>query len=193
MSVIRYYGEYALLKATSSRFVSPTPLIMAKKASDTLRDKIVQLQKELARIEAEQAAVRTSAVKFLKDAVHRLGVTMDDLEQEIGTRAGRAGRVVRSRLVKERKALTKRGRKAVRQAKKVAKKAGARAVKAVDAKASARAKTKATKASQRRGVKVAIKYRGPNSGETWTGRGKLPRWLSAYIAQGKTKAEFLVK
>lgn len=160
---------------------------MARKASDTLRDKIVQLQKELARIEAEQAAVRTSAVKFLKDAVHRLGVTMDDLEQELGTRAGRAGRVVRSRLVKERKVLTKRGRKAVQQAKKAAKKAGARAAKAVDSKA------KGAKASGRRGVKVAIKYRGPNSGETWTGRGKLPRWLSAYITQGRTKAEFLVK
>lgn len=165
---------------------------MARKASDTLRDKIVQLQKELARIEAEQAAVRTSAVKFLKDAVHRLGVTMDDLEQELGTRAGRAGRVVRSRLVKERKVLTKRGRKAVQQAKKAAKKAGARAAKAVDAKAKG-AKAKGAKASGRRGVKVAIKYRGPNSGETWTGRGKLPRWLSAYITQGRTKAEFLVK
>jgi DNA-binding protein H-NS len=114
---------------------------------------------------------------------------MEDLEQEIGTRAGRAGRVVRARLVKERKALTKRGRKAVRQTKKAAKKAGARAAKAAGAKAN---KT-ATKGGKRRGVKVAIKYRGPNSGETWTGRGKLPRWLSAYIAQGKTKAEFLIK
>lgn len=166
---------------------------MAKKASESLRDKIVQLQKELARIEAEQAAVRSSAVKFLKDAVHRLGVTMEDLEQEIGTRAVRAGRAVRTRLVKERKALTKRGRKAVRQAKKAATKAGARASKAVDAKASARANAKTgSKGSQRRGVKVAIKYRGPNSGETWTGRGKLPRWLSAYIAQGRTKAEFRI-
>lgn len=171
---------------------------MPKKVSDSLRDKIVQLQKELARIEAEQAAVRSAAVTFLKDAVHRLGVTMDDLEQEIGTRAGRAGRAVRSRLVKERKVLTKRGRKAVRQAKKTAKKAGARAANAVEAKAAKakagvkKAAAKGAKRGTKRGIKVAIKYRGPNSGETWTGRGKLPRWLSAYIAQGRSKGEFSV-
>lgn len=36
-----------------------------------------------------------------------------------------------------------------------------------------------------------VKYRGPN-GETWTGRGLMPRWLSALVAQGKTKESFAV-
>ncbi len=27
-----------------------------------------------------------------------------------------------------------------------------------------------------RGGKVAAKYRNPNTGETWTGRGKTPKW-----------------
>lgn len=38
---------------------------------------------------------------------------------------------------------------------------------------------------------VAVKYRGPN-GEAWTGRGLPPRWLSALIAQGRTREEFAV-
>lgn len=39
---------------------------------------------------------------------------------------------------------------------------------------------------------VAPKYRGPN-GETWSGRGLTPRWLSALVAQGRNKEEFAVK
>ncbi|MDQ3270864.1 MAG: H-NS histone family protein [Pseudomonadota bacterium] len=39
---------------------------------------------------------------------------------------------------------------------------------------------------------VAVKYRGP-TGETWSGRGLTPKWLSALVAQGKTKEEFFVK
>jgi DNA-binding protein H-NS len=36
------------------------------------------------------------------------------------------------------------------------------------------------------------KYRGPN-GETWSGRGLMPRWLSALVAQGQTKEAFAIK
>lgn len=38
---------------------------------------------------------------------------------------------------------------------------------------------------------VAAKYRGPQ-GETWSGRGLMPRWLSALIAQGRTREEFAI-
>ena len=38
---------------------------------------------------------------------------------------------------------------------------------------------------------VAPKYRGPH-GETWTGRGLTPKWLSTLIAQGRTKDSFLI-
>ena len=38
---------------------------------------------------------------------------------------------------------------------------------------------------------AAIKYRGPN-GEAWSGRGLMPRWLTALEAQGKTKDQFAV-
>ena len=41
--------------------------------------------------------------------------------------------------------------------------------------------------------KVAPKYRNPaNARETWTGRGKQPRWLAAYTAQGRDLGEFLI-
>jgi DNA-binding protein H-NS len=40
---------------------------------------------------------------------------------------------------------------------------------------------------------VAPKYQDPDSGKTWTGRGKSPSWLSAQLAAGRTKEEFLIK
>lgn len=39
------------------------------------------------------------------------------------------------------------------------------------------------------GTAVAAKYKGPN-GETWSGRGLTPRWLSTLIAQGQSKETF---
>lgn len=40
---------------------------------------------------------------------------------------------------------------------------------------------------------VAPKYQDPESGKTWTGRGKSPAWLSAQLASGRNKQEFLIK
>lgn len=37
------------------------------------------------------------------------------------------------------------------------------------------------------GTKVAPKYRNPETGETWTGRGKPPRWI-----QDKNREDFLI-
>ena len=45
--------------------------------------------------------------------------------------------------------------------------------------------------SKSAGTVVAPKFRGPN-GETWTGRGLMPRWLSALVAAGKTKEQFAI-
>jgi DNA-binding protein H-NS len=39
--------------------------------------------------------------------------------------------------------------------------------------------------------KIAPKYRGPD-GETWTGRGLKPRWLTHAINQGKQLKDFLI-
>ncbi|KAF1689748.1 H-NS family nucleoid-associated regulatory protein [Pseudoxanthomonas koreensis] len=41
--------------------------------------------------------------------------------------------------------------------------------------------------------KVAPKYRNPaNPKETWTGRGKQPRWLATYVGKGRDLGEFLI-
>ena len=41
---------------------------------------------------------------------------------------------------------------------------------------------------------VAVKYRDPkNPGNTWTGRGRMPRWMTAATKGGKAKKEdFLI-
>jgi DNA-binding protein H-NS len=43
------------------------------------------------------------------------------------------------------------------------------------------------KKQSRAGQKVAAKYRNPATGDTWTGRGKPPRWI-----QGKDRAQFSI-
>jgi DNA-binding protein H-NS len=39
---------------------------------------------------------------------------------------------------------------------------------------------------------VAPKYRHPETGETWSGRGKAPRWLMAAEADGASRDSFLI-
>ena len=42
--------------------------------------------------------------------------------------------------------------------------------------------------------KVAPKYRNPeNASETWTGRGKQPRWMAELVKGGKAVEDFLIK
>ena len=38
-----------------------------------------------------------------------------------------------------------------------------------------------------RGTKKAAKYRNPETGDTWTGRGKAPKWID-----GKDRAQFTI-
>ena len=52
---------------------------------------------------------------------------------------------------------------------------------------------RATTAGRKLG-KVSPKYRNPaNPKETWTGRGKQPRWLATETAKGRKLDEFLIK
>ena len=48
------------------------------------------------------------------------------------------------------------------------------------------------RSSRAKGGTVAAKYRNRATGETWTGRGKMPRWLQAEVAAGKRKEDFLI-
>ncbi|WP_374013095.1 H-NS family nucleoid-associated regulatory protein [Pseudoxanthomonas koreensis] len=59
--------------------------------------------------------------------------------------------------------------------------------------APARASRAASPRTGRKLGKVAPKYRNPaNPKETWTGRGKQPRWLAAYTGKGRDLGEFLI-
>jgi len=45
-----------------------------------------------------------------------------------------------------------------------------------------------------KGRKVAAKYANPdNASETWTGRGRKPRWLAAKLKSGARIEKFLIK
>lgn len=52
----------------------------------------------------------------------------------------------------------------------------------------------ATKASakSRKGRKVPAKYRDPESGTTWSGRGLHPKWLKAALAKGRKLTDFAI-
>lgn len=60
------------------------------------------------------------------------------------------------------------------------------------AKTAASAKNAGGKIKKKSATVVAAKYRGPN-GEVWSGRGLMPRWLAALVAQGQTKDAFAIK
>lgn len=45
------------------------------------------------------------------------------------------------------------------------------------------------KSAKAAGSSLPAKYRGPN-GEEWSGRGRLPRWLQAAEATGKSRDDF---
>lgn len=43
-----------------------------------------------------------------------------------------------------------------------------------------------------KGTKVAAKYRHPETGQTWSGRGILPKWMTEEIAKGKKREDFAI-
>jgi DNA-binding protein H-NS len=52
--------------------------------------------------------------------------------------------------------------------------------------------TSSGKAGGRRRAKPGIKYRNPETGETWTGLGRTARWLAELEAKGRRREEFAV-
>lgn len=47
-------------------------------------------------------------------------------------------------------------------------------------------------AGPRKGGTVAPKYKNPSTGETWTGRGRKPKWVEAHLAKGGTMAQITI-
>lgn len=54
--------------------------------------------------------------------------------------------------------------------------------------------TDGDKKIDRKGSKVAAKYRNPaDASQTWTGRGLAPKWMQELLAAGREKSEFEIK
>jgi DNA-binding protein H-NS len=64
---------------------------------------------------------------------------------------------------------------------------GTGAPKAAKPAAPSKARKSATK-----GTKVAAKYRHPETGQTWSGRGILPKWMTEEIAKGRKREDFAI-
>lgn len=49
-----------------------------------------------------------------------------------------------------------------------------------------------TRKSATKGTKVAAKYRHVETGQTWSGRGIVPKWMAAEIAKGRKREDFAI-
>lgn len=131
---------------------------------------LIEIQSQIDRLQKQAADIKSrefdKTVKQIRAMMEAFGITLKDLQGGGKARKTRA-----------------QARAAARKGKPVAKKAAGKKV---------AAKKAARKPSSQKGSKVAAKYRGPN-GETWSGRGMTPRWLTAQVAAGKPKESFAVK
>jgi DNA-binding protein H-NS len=51
---------------------------------------------------------------------------------------------------------------------------------------------KAEKKARKSNGQAAPKYRDPVTNKTWAARGAMPKWLKAYVGQGRNREEFLI-
>lgn len=49
----------------------------------------------------------------------------------------------------------------------------------------------AAKRFQKRGAKALVKYRDPKTGGTWSGRGRMARWLAEKVKAGEKSEKYL--
>ncbi len=133
-----------------------------------IQNQIEKLQKQATEIKSREFG---KTVKQIQAMMEAFGITLKDLQQGAGK-----PRKIRAKA----KTAARKSRAAVKPAtKKTAGKKGA-------------VKKTGRKPSSQKGAKVAAKYRGPN-GETWSGRGLMPRWMATLVAEGKAKESFAVK
>jgi DNA-binding protein H-NS len=62
----------------------------------------------------------------------------------------------------------------------------------ISAKAAPGARAGAKAMGSRAGSKVAAKFHNPATGESWSGRGLKPKWLTAALASGRVLGDFAV-
>lgn len=131
---------------------------------------LVEIQGQIEKLQKQADEIRIKEFdKTVQDILARMsafGITLKDLQgPKSGAKAGRAGG----------KSQTK----------------GVRSTGGLATSAAGASKPRTRAPSARAGVAVAAKFRGPH-GESWTGRGLMPRWLSALVADGRRKEEFAI-
>ncbi|MDE2617754.1 MAG: H-NS histone family protein [Burkholderiales bacterium] len=129
---------------------------------------LIEIQTQIEKLQKQAADIKSREFdKTVKDIIARMqafGITLKDLQSGMGKKGAKA-RPGRPRGAKAAAGKAATGKTATKRARKPSKQAG---------------------------TKVAPKYRGPN-GEAWSGRGVMPRWLAALVAQGKTRESFAIK
>lgn len=130
---------------------------------------LIEIQSQIEKLQKQANEIKTREFdKTVKDILAKMsafGIALKDLQPDKAARPGRFGKsgAGRPRRADNGDAMVRRP-------------------------ATAKAKAK----NKNAGKAVAAKYRGPN-GEAWSGRGLMPRWLAALVAQGQTRDEFLIK
>jgi DNA-binding protein H-NS len=130
-----------------------------------------QIQAQIQKLQREAEALRkrelAETIANIKKAIAAFGLTAEDLGlagsgKASGKKRGRPAGSKAGLKLKSKKTALKRAKKASRKS-----------------------------ALDKRSV-VAPKYRNASTGDTWTGRGKQPKWLSAALKSGKKLDDFKI-
>ena len=138
-----------------------------KSKYNALMRQIEELTKRAAKLRSDEAAKIGNAVKAVKALMAKHGLTVAHLGAVASAAKAKAA-IVKSPVS--------------------AKSAAAKPTAAKPAAAKPAAKLKAND----KRLKVKAKYRNKKTGDTWAGRGKQPRWMTAELKAGKKRVDFLV-
>ena len=129
-----------------------------------IRQQIARLEAQARKIESADAERKRKAVGEVRALMRKLGVTVADLGEDAGAR---------------------------RRGSKGAAAGGGKGASKDASKGGAGDAAQAPKAPRTR-AKAPVKFRDPQTGDAWSGRGRTPKWLEAHEKAGRTRAEFAV-
>ena len=142
-----------------------------KSKYNALMRQIEELTKRAAKLRSDEAAKIGNAVKAVKALMAKHGLTVAHLGA-VASAAKAKAVIVKSPVS--------------------AKSAAAKPTAAKPAAKPAAAKPASKLKSTDKRLKVKAKYRNKKTGDTWAGRGKQPRWMTAELKAGKKRDDFLV-
>jgi len=130
-----------------------------------IRQQIARLEAQARKIESADAERKRKAVGEVRALMRKLGVTVADLGEDAGAR--------------------RRGAKGGAAA------GGGKGASRDGAKGGASDAAQAPKVPRTR-AKAPVKFRDPQTGDAWSGRGRTPKWLEAHEKAGRSRGEFAV-